>query len=128
MANTNNCPVTFSPEALMAIIKTNPEVLKELMPLLQPIPAAPQILADPLPAAPKNANQMEQEVIQAFAKRNIHGVVPRQDVFTKFRWAQAGYKIAEGQKAVRVRGMNLYHFSQAQSASKTELDEYFAGV
>src|SRR5215471_20105089 len=45
------------------------------MPLLQPIPAAPQILADPPPAAPKKASEMEQAVVQAFSKRGMHGVL-----------------------------------------------------
>ena len=45
------------------------------MPLLQPIPAAPQILADPPPAAPKKASEMEQAVVQAFGKRGMHGVL-----------------------------------------------------
>src|SRR6516162_7372774 len=44
-------------------------------PLLQPIPAAPQILADPPPAAPKKASEMEQAVVQAFSKRGMHGVL-----------------------------------------------------
>jgi len=48
---------------------------KGLMPLLQPIPAAPQILTDPPPAAPKKASEMEQAVVQAFGKRGMHGVL-----------------------------------------------------
>src|SRR6516162_807069 len=46
-------------------------------PLLQPIPAAPQILADPPPAAPKKASEMEQAVVQAFSKRGMHGVLSK---------------------------------------------------
>jgi hypothetical protein len=128
MANTNNRPVTFSPEALMAIIRSNPEVLKELMPLFQPVPAAPQILADPPPAAPKKASEMEQAVVQAFSKREMHGVAPKQDVLTKWKWAKAGYLVADGQKGVKVRNLLFYHFSQVRPATSAELQAYFDGV
>jgi hypothetical protein len=119
MANQNNQP-TFSPEALLKIIQSNPEILKGLLPMLKPV-------AEAMPSQ-KKITGMEAMTIAAFAKRGFHNVTPKVDVFTKWKWAEQGMVPVEGQKAIRAKALSLFHVSQVRKATSEELAAYFGGV
>lgn len=98
--------VTFTPAALKAVIA-------EAVAL-----ALAAKKADNAPAA--KAAKADQSMlnsiaaVKAFKAKGFGNVTPKEDVKTYRRWLADGYRVIEGSKSVKVRGMNLFHKSQVR--------------
>jgi hypothetical protein len=104
-AAIENPPVTMSAEALKALMaEVRAEALAERN------------------AANKadTAAQMEVATIRAFKRAGFGEVKPRVDVLTFNKWLEKGMRPKEGERAVKVKNLRLFHESQCRPLTKED--------
>ena len=116
MARNNELPVaspavTFSPEALKAVIAA---AIAE-----HEAQKAQQAKSD-------TSTDMEKLTVKAFARAGFKDVKPRIDTLTYAKWVEQGFKVKEGERAIKVKSLRLFHRSQVEPISKQEQAEYLA--
>jgi hypothetical protein len=107
MANATRNTVAFSPEQLQAVI------------------------AEAIAAHEKNkqaqtktdtTDQMNALCIKAFKKAgyNAADIKPRENIKTYNLWIEAGRKVKQGEKSIKVKCLRLFHLNQTEAISKQE--------
>jgi len=100
-----NPPVTLTQEALKALMsKVREEALAER------------------DAATKanSAAAMEAAVVKAFKRSGFQDVQPRVNCLTFNKWIEKGMRPKEGEKAVKVKNLRLFHQSQCRPLTKED--------
>lgn len=66
--------------------------------------------------------QMEIETVKAFKRKGLKEAViqPRVNVLTFNRWVEKGFKVKEGEKAVKVKNLRLFHETQVRPLTEDE--------
>lgn len=114
MSKTANPAVTFSPEALQAVIA-------------QAVAIALAAQRDAKPAAngvvnAKSERSLKNEiaVVKAFKKAGFGNVKPHVDVMTFKRWVAAGFRPIEGSKSLKIKNLRLFHKTQCRPITLEE--------
>jgi len=117
-------PVTFSPEALAAIVKA---VQKELAAKNTAVPhgagAGAHSGKGGLNAKSERSIKNEIAVVRAFKKAGFGNVKPHVDVKTFNRWMAEGMRPVEGSKSLKVKNLRLFHVSQVRVLTVEERTE-----
>jgi hypothetical protein len=58
--------------------------------------------------------KMEELTVRAFKRAGYDNIEPRKNILTYRRWLAEGRIVIEGQKAVRVKSLALFHVSQTR--------------
>jgi hypothetical protein len=117
MANRNtqvpaaNPPVTLTHEALQQVIAQA---------------VAEHEANKPQKAKSDTSTDMEKAAIRAFTKKGFKDVQPRVNTLTYAKWIEAGRRVKEGEKSIKVKNLRLFHISQTEPISKAEQTEYLA--
>jgi N-terminal domain of anti-restriction factor ArdC len=64
--------------------------------------------------------------IKAFQKKGYKDVKPRENVLTYNLWVKAGRKVKEGEHAIRVANLRLFHVSQTEPMAAKERTAFLA--
>jgi len=72
------------------------------------------------------STEMERLTIKAFRRAGYDEtrILPRQNVLTYAKWVEKGFKVKEGQRAVVVKSLRLFHADQVEKINKEEQAEY----
>jgi hypothetical protein len=103
-------PVTLTPEALQAVIA-------------QAVAEATAKLREEMQIAKPAAGKSDQSAKnawaaqKAFVKAGYKDVRPNETIKTYNRWLAEGRKVKEGEHAVKVKNLRLFHVSQTELAS-----------
>src|ERR1700733_4457095 len=62
----------------------------------------------------------EVATAKAFKKAGFKDIQPHKNIMTFNRWIAAGFRVMEGQKGIRVKGMNLFHRDQVRALTLEE--------
>jgi hypothetical protein len=122
---TEAAPVTFSPEALAALLNEVTEGRKLMaaqMAELAALKAKVDKPASKMSIAGKSERSIKNEiaVIRAFKAKGFGSVVPHQDVKTFNKWMLDGLRPTEGTKSLRVGNLRLFHRSQVRPQTMEE--------
>ena len=104
------------------------EALKQLV----DIPEARAMLASILRETRQEADkadttaEMDRLTVAAFKRRGFANVTPRVSVLTYARWIERGFKVKEGERAIKVKNLRLFCTDQVQPITKAEQAEYLA--
>lgn len=106
--------VTFSPEALQAVIK---QAVELALANQKNNPAPVNTLVNG-----KTERQLKTEVktVRAFKKAGFGNVKVHEDVRTFKRWLAIGMRPIEGSKALKVGGFRLFHKTQCRPITMEE--------
>ena len=103
--------VTFTPQALKALLE---KVVED---------TTNKLKAEMQAAKPKTTDQSsknEMATIKAFKKKGYGIVKPHADVLTFNRWIEQGLRPREGEHAVAVANLRLFHRDQCRPLTKEE--------
>jgi hypothetical protein len=114
--NTEAPKVTFTPEALQAVIA---EAVAQAM-AKQKAEAVAVMPAIGNGRSSDRSMQNEIAVVKAFKKAGFGHVKPHDDVKTFNRWVAAGYRPIEGSKSLKIKNLRLFHKSQVRPISQEE--------
>lgn len=64
--------------------------------------------------------KMEALTLKAFRKAGFEDIKPRENVLTYGKWIEAGRKVKEGEKSVKVKNLRLFHISQTEPITAKE--------
>jgi hypothetical protein len=114
--NTEAPKVTFTPEALQAVIA---EAVAQAM-AKQKAEAVAVMPAVGNGRSSDRSMQNEIAVVKAFKKAGFGSVRPHDDVRTFNRWVAAGYRPIEGSKSLKIKNLRLFHKTQVRQLSVEE--------
>jgi hypothetical protein len=69
---------------------------------------------------------MNALTVKAFRRAGYDDVQPRVNVKTYGLWAEAGRKVKEGEKSIKVKSLRLFHINQTEALSKQEPAKHLA--
>ena len=110
-------PVTFSPEALAAIVEAVQQAL------VAKAGNKPVKAGMPLDGKSERSIKNEIAVVRAFKKAGFGNVKPHIDVKTFNRWMAEGMRPVEGSKSLKVKNLRLFHVSQVRLLTSEEKAE-----
>jgi hypothetical protein len=124
-------PVTFSPEALAALVNEVTEGRKLIAKLTEAATAQIQAANAKPPKAAKPATisiagktersiRNEIETVRAFKRAGFGNVTPHVDVLTFNKWMAQGLRPVPGSKSLKVGNLRLFHKSQCQAVTAAE--------
>jgi hypothetical protein len=121
--------VTFSPEALAALLNEVTESRKAIADLTAVVAAQAQNTAKPAKAAKPTMSiagktersiKNEIETVRAFKRAGFGNVTCHVDVLTFNKWMAQGLRPIPGSKSLRVANLRLFHRSQCQPVTAAE--------
>jgi len=110
-------PVTFSPEALAAIVNAVQQALDAKK------SGKTVTGVTPLNAKSERSIKNEIAVVRAFKKAGFGDVKPHIDVKTFNRWMADGMRPIEGSKSLKVKNLRLFHVKQVRALTAEEKQE-----
>src|SRR5262245_65414668 len=79
-----------------------------------------------LKAQANSSAEMDRLTVAAFKRKGFANVTPRVDVLTYAKWVEKGFKVKEGEHAIKVKNLRLFCAAQVQPITKAEQAEYLA--
>lgn len=64
--------------------------------------------------------KMEALTLKAFRKAGFDDIKPRENILTYGKWIEAGRKVKEGEKSVKVKNLRLFHVTQTNPITAKE--------
>jgi hypothetical protein len=127
MAKRPSKPVPITEPAVNPPVTLTPEAFKTLMDEMASLKAA--LAAKPAvePAQPGKIDQSAANAWaakKAFVKKGYKDAEPNVNILTFNKWVALGMRPAEGQHALRVANLRLFHKSQCRPLTKAEAGEF----
>jgi hypothetical protein len=106
-----------APETAQPTFSLEDPAIKEA--IAQAVAAAQAEKADK-PSASNKSAQNEWRAKKAFAKKGLDAK-PHENILTFAKWLALGRRVKEGERAVAIGALRLFHISQTREATEAEL-------
>ena len=72
------------------------------------------------------SGEMDRLAVRAFKRAGFDDAKPRENILTYQKWIERGFRVKEGERAVKVKNFRLFHALQVEPITKAEQTKLLA--